>query len=98
VKRVVCVQDMGLSINPEGAKIQIEGCITMGLGYALKEDVHFKDGEIFDLNLDTYEIPRFSWIPKIETFLVRGFCDSEGTSGHFTNFIFFSSFLYLGSA
>jgi nicotinate dehydrogenase subunit B len=71
VKRVVCVQDMGLSINPEGAKIQIEGCITMGLGYALKEDVHFKDGEIFDLNLDTYEIPRFSWIPKIETFLVE---------------------------
>ncbi|MDH5467255.1 MAG: molybdopterin-dependent oxidoreductase [Candidatus Aminicenantes bacterium] len=71
VKRVVCAQDMGLSINPEGAKIQMEGCITMGLGYALKEDVHFKDGEIFDLNFDTYEIPRFSWLPRIETFLIE---------------------------
>lgn len=71
VKRVVCAQDMGLSINPEGSKIQMEGCITMGLGYALKEDLRFKGGEIFDLNFDTYEIPRFSWLPKIETVLIE---------------------------
>lgn len=67
VKRVVCVQDMGLAINPEGAKIQMEGSITMGLGYALKEDIHFNNGEITDLNFDSYDIPRFSWLPKIET-------------------------------
>lgn len=71
VNRVVCAQDMGLSINPEGAKIQMEGCITMGLGYALREDIRFKGGEILDLNFDTYEIPRFSWLPKIETVLVE---------------------------
>jgi nicotinate dehydrogenase subunit B len=70
VKRVVCAQDMGLSINPEGAKIQMEGCITMGLGYALKEDIHFEGGEILDLNFDTYEIPRFSWVPEIVTVLI----------------------------
>jgi len=71
VKRAVCAQDMGLSINPEGATIQMEGCITMGLGYALAEDIHFKGGEILDLNFDTYEIPRFSWLPRIETVLVE---------------------------
>jgi CO/xanthine dehydrogenase Mo-binding subunit len=70
VKRIVCAQDMGLSINPEGAKIQMEGCITMGLGYALTEDIRFKGGEIFDLNFDTYEIPKFSWLPEIETVLI----------------------------
>ena len=70
VKRVACAQDMGLVINPEGAKIQMEGCITMGLGYALTEDIHFKGGEIFDLNFDTYEIPRFSWLPQIDTVLI----------------------------
>ncbi len=70
VKRVVCAQDMGLAVNPEGATIQMEGCITMGLGYALKEDIHFRDGEILDLNFDTYEIPRFSWLPKIETIII----------------------------
>ncbi len=71
VKRVACAQDMGLSINPEGAKIQMEGCITMGLGYALKEDIHFRGGELLDLNFDTYEIPRFSWLPEIETVLIE---------------------------
>jgi nicotinate dehydrogenase subunit B len=71
VKKVVCAQDMGLSINPEGAKIQMEGCVTMGMGYALGEDVHFKGGEILDLNFDTYEIPRFSWLPQIETVLIQ---------------------------
>ncbi len=71
VKRVVCAQDMGLSVNPAGAKIQMEGCLIMGLGYALSEEVHFRGGEIHDLNFDTYEIPKFSWLPEIETVLIE---------------------------
>ncbi len=71
VKRVVCAQDMGLVVNPEGATIQVEGCITMGMGYALTEEVHFEGGRILDMNFDTYELPRFSWVPKIETVLVE---------------------------
>jgi nicotinate dehydrogenase subunit B len=71
VKRVVCAQDMGLVINPEGARIQIEGCITMGLGYALAEHIRFKGGKILDKNFDTYQIPHFSWLPKIETVIIK---------------------------
>jgi isoquinoline 1-oxidoreductase len=70
VTRVVCAQDMGLCVNPEGASIQMEGCITMGLGYALSEEIRFTGGTIHDNNFDTYEIPRFSWLPKIETVIV----------------------------
>ncbi len=70
VLRVVCAQDTGEVINPEGARMQIEGCITMGLGYALKEEVRFRNGRVLDENFDTYEIPRFSWRPAIETVLV----------------------------
>jgi CO/xanthine dehydrogenase Mo-binding subunit len=66
-KRVVAVQDMGVAVNPEGARIQMEGCVTMGLGYALTEEVHFKGGKVLDTNFDTYELPRFSWVPQIET-------------------------------
>ena len=72
VRRVVCAQDMGLVINPAGATVQMEGCITMGLGYALSEDVRFRGGQILDRNFDTYDIPRFSWVPEIETVLVDG--------------------------
>ncbi len=71
VKRVVCAQDMGLVINPDGAIMQAEGCITMGLGYALTEEIHFKGGEVLDLDFGTYELPRFSWVPKIDVVLIE---------------------------
>ncbi len=71
VKRVLCAQEMGLVINPAGARIQMEGCITMGLGYALSEEIRFKDGAPTDTNFDTYELPRFSWLPRIETHILE---------------------------
>jgi len=70
VKRVVCAQDMGVAVNPQGATLQIEGCIMMGLGYCLTEEVHFKGRSVLEENFDTYELPRFSWLPKIETVLL----------------------------
>ncbi len=70
VKRVVCAHDTGLIINPEGLRLQVEGSIMMGLGYPLTEEVHFRSGQIQDRNFDTYEIPKFSWVPKIETILI----------------------------
>jgi CO/xanthine dehydrogenase Mo-binding subunit len=71
VVRIVAAQEMGIIINPDGAKMQMEGCITMGLGYALSEDISFKGGQIFTTNFDTYELPRFSILPQIETILVK---------------------------
>ena len=70
VDRVVCAQDMGEVVNPDGARAQMEGCITMGLGYALTEDVRFKDGAILERNFDTYQIPRFSSVPIIDAILM----------------------------
>jgi isoquinoline 1-oxidoreductase len=71
VRRLVCAQDMGQVINPDGARMQMEGCITMGLGYALSETLRFRGGEVLDQNFDTYELPRFSRLPEIEAILVR---------------------------
>jgi len=70
VIRVVCAQDMGLSVNPQGTTIQMEGCITMGIGYALTEEIQFQGGDIKNHSFDTYEIPRFSWVPKIDTVIM----------------------------
>lgn len=70
VKRVVCAQDQGVTVNPDGSRQQIEGSIMMGLGYALTEEVHFRGREVLERNFDTYEIPRFSWLPRIETVLI----------------------------
>lgn len=71
VLRVVLAQDMGPVINPEGAKMQIEGGITMGLGYCLSEEIHFKGGSIKDLSFSNYEITQFAWVPTIEAVLIE---------------------------
>jgi nicotinate dehydrogenase subunit B len=68
--RIACAQDMGMCVNPEGATIQMEGCLTMGMGYTLGEEVLFEGGKIKTLSLDVYDIPKFSWLPKIETFIL----------------------------
>jgi isoquinoline 1-oxidoreductase len=70
VERVVIAQDMGIVVNPDGARMQMEGCVTMGLGYALAEEVRFEGRRVETANFDTYALPRFSWVPRIETVLV----------------------------
>lgn len=78
VLRVVTAQDMGVCVNPEGALQQMEGCVTMGLGYALTEEVRFKNGEVRDKNFGTYELPRFSWVPQIENIIMPSDLPSQG--------------------
>ncbi|MCJ7821291.1 MAG: molybdopterin-dependent oxidoreductase, partial [Bacteroidales bacterium] len=57
VLRIACAQDMGLCVNPQGALTQMEGCIMMGLGYALTEEIQFEGGDIHNRGFDNYEIP-----------------------------------------
>jgi len=66
VIRIACAQDMGLCVNPQGALLQMEGCLTMALGYTFTEEVRFEGGVVNDRNFDSYKIPRFSWLPKLE--------------------------------
>jgi nicotinate dehydrogenase subunit B len=70
IERMACAQEMGLVVNPDGALQQIEGCLTMGLGYALSEEVRFKGREITNRNFDSYELPRFSSVPRIDAVIV----------------------------
>ncbi len=71
VERVVCAQDMGIVVNPDGARMQMEGSIAMGLGYTFSEELRFRGGEILDLNFKTYRIPRFSWMPRVDAVIVK---------------------------
>ena len=68
--RIVCAQDMGQVVNPHGATEQAEGGVTMGLGYALSEDIEFDWGKVNTTNFDTYEITRFAVTPKIESVFI----------------------------
>jgi nicotinate dehydrogenase subunit B len=70
IVRMVCAQDMGEIINPQGATLQIEGGLTMGLGYALSEEIDFEGGKILTENFGDYAITRFSQAPEIEVILI----------------------------
>lgn len=70
VERIVCAQDMGEVINPRGAVLQVEGCLTMGLGYALAEEIRFEGAAVLDENFGSYQLPRFSWVPELDVVLV----------------------------
>jgi isoquinoline 1-oxidoreductase len=50
--------------------MQMEGCIAMGMGYVLSEEIRFEGGKILDQNFGTYQIARLSQMPKIETAFV----------------------------
>jgi CO/xanthine dehydrogenase Mo-binding subunit len=68
---MVCAQDMGVVVNPLGARMQIEGGLTMGLGYVFSEELRFRGGQVLDRNFDSYSITRFGIAPRIESVLVR---------------------------
>ena len=70
VKRAVCCQDMGMVVNPQGAKLQMEGCIYMGLGYALREEIQFESRKMLSTNYDSYAITQFNMAPEIDVFIV----------------------------
>jgi len=70
VKRAVVSQNMGLVVNPQGAIIQAEGCVIMGLGYTFSEEIEFESRKMLTRNFDSYELPRFSWTPEIEVVLI----------------------------
>lgn len=70
VKRVVLALDVGVVLNPDGMRQQAEGCVIMGIGYALSEQVRFAGGKVLTRSFDDYRIPRFSWLPEIDIVLV----------------------------
>jgi isoquinoline 1-oxidoreductase len=70
VKRAVCCQDMGMVVNPQGAILQAEGSMLMGLGYALREEIRFEGRNMLTRNFDTYSITQFNMAPEMEVILV----------------------------
>jgi len=70
VVRVVEAFDCGAVVNPQGLKNQISGAVVQGLGGALFEAIHFKNGRILNPHLADYRVPRFSDAPQIEVVLV----------------------------
>mgnify|MGYP005835977235 CR=1 FL=1 len=63
VRRVCQVFECGAILNPENLRSQVQGCILMGMGPALREEMVFDYGRIRNAGFDRYRVPRFSDVP-----------------------------------
>jgi len=69
--RIVTAFDCGRIVNPDALRNQIEGAISMGLGGALFEAVHFERGGILtNASMTDYRVPRITDLPPIEVVLL----------------------------
>jgi CO/xanthine dehydrogenase Mo-binding subunit len=71
VPRVVMAADIGLVVNPDGAKNQLEGGIVQAVSLTLKEQVAFDRREITSRDWSGYPILAFSEVPSIEIMLME---------------------------
>ena len=81
VLRIVASHDCGVPINPMLVEGQIEGGISMGVGFALQEEMLFDDkGRQRNPNLTNYIMPTSLDMPEIEVDIVKNF-DPTGPFG-----------------
>jgi|TARA_R100000935_G_scaffold7815_2_gene16486 isoquinoline 1-oxidoreductase beta subunit len=71
VKKVTCVVDCGIVVNPLGAKNQIEGGVIDGVGHAMYGDLTFLDGQPQSQNYDKYRLIRMGEFPVVESHLIQ---------------------------
>ena len=71
VLEIVAVNDAGKIINPVLAEGQVEGGCSMGIGYALMEEINLNKGRIKNTNFSNYIIPTSMDMPDIKSYFVE---------------------------
>jgi isoquinoline 1-oxidoreductase len=71
VREVCEAFECGPIQNPANLTSQVQGCIVMGLGGALSEEIEFENGKILNASFGGYRVPRFRDVPKIDVHLVN---------------------------
>ena len=64
----VAVQEVGRVINPTLAAGQIEGGVAQGIGWALYEDIVWREGRMINAQMTNYIIPTSMDVPPIRVF------------------------------
>jgi isoquinoline 1-oxidoreductase len=71
VREVCEAFECGPVQNPANLTSQVQGCILMGMGPALREAMQFEAGRILNAGFAEYRVPRFTDVPKIDVHLVN---------------------------
>lgn len=71
VENITAAHDVGHAFDREEVIGQINGGISMGLGYGIFEEVAMKNGEIMNKNYDTYLIPTSVDMPDTNPIVIE---------------------------
>ncbi|HEY9525208.1 MAG TPA: molybdopterin cofactor-binding domain-containing protein, partial [Thermopolyspora sp.] len=71
LRRLTVAVDVGLVVNPDGVRNQIEGGATQAASWTLKERVRFDRRRITSDDWESYPILRFSEAPEVHVELVE---------------------------
>lgn len=70
VRRACEVFECGAVLNPDNMVSQVQGCIIMGMGPALREEMRFEGGKMRNAKFERYLVPRFSDVPELDIHLL----------------------------
>ena len=71
IERLVIAVDVGLAINPDGVRNQIEGGAIQAASWTLKEAVRFDRMRVTSVAWESYPILRFSEVPAVEVEILQ---------------------------
>ena len=71
IKKVTCVVDCGIVVNPLGALNQIKGGVIDGIGHAMYGDFGFENGVPRYNNYDQYRLIRMRETPQVDVHFVE---------------------------
>ena len=77
VHHIWAAVDAGLAVQPRNIEAQMRSAMVFGLGAALKEQIHIKDGVVQERNFDAYPVMRMSEIPPMDVKVISN--DAEPT-------------------
>ena len=80
VHKVVLAIDLGLAVNPDGVKAQMESGIIFGITMALYGEITIEKGMVKQSNFHDYRIARMNEAPVIEVYIVPS-TDAMGGAG-----------------
>lgn len=63
--------ECGAIHNPANLRRQVEGCLVMGIGAALHEEIRFANGRIANPQFSDYRVPRLSDMPELDIVLLN---------------------------
>jgi isoquinoline 1-oxidoreductase subunit beta len=70
VRHATEVFEAGAVVNPDLLTAQVQGCVIMGLGPALREQMQFAEGQMRNAAFGRYLVPRAADVPELDIHLL----------------------------